>query len=164
MVSQSFDCQCVHLYVMVYLLKLTSFHKYLFLFALMKGRSEFYASLHCDQYGHLRTWNIYNAGTTLYRDLSRLVEFHHIWKKTSYAKYCGDSKQAHVFVIYWYVVLYSLLFVTVYLRDFTGIRESLNAMKLPFKGMERTDCLSVELHSLMYSHAYLIVTIIRHLV
>ena len=26
------------------------------------------ASLHCDEYGHLRTWNIYNAGKTLYMD------------------------------------------------------------------------------------------------
>ena len=25
-----------------------------------------YASLHCEEYGHMRTWNIHNEGKTLY--------------------------------------------------------------------------------------------------
>ena len=37
--------------------------------------SQWYASLHCDEYGLLRTWYIYNVGKTLYRDLSHVVEF-----------------------------------------------------------------------------------------
>ena len=32
----------------------------------IKGRSLCYASLHCEEYGHMRTWNIHNAGKTLY--------------------------------------------------------------------------------------------------
>ena len=29
--------------------------------ATIKGRSQFYTALHCDEYGHLRMWPIYNA-------------------------------------------------------------------------------------------------------
>ena len=41
----------------------------------IKGRSQCYASLHCDEYGHLRTWHVYNAGKTLYEDQSCVGEF-----------------------------------------------------------------------------------------
>ena len=34
-----------------------------------------YATLHCDEYGNLRTWHINNAGKTLYRDRNPVVEF-----------------------------------------------------------------------------------------
>ena len=35
-------------------------------FAPLIGRSRCYALLHCKEYGHMRTWNIHNAGKTLY--------------------------------------------------------------------------------------------------
>ena len=40
-----------------------------------KGRSQCYASLHCDKYGYLGTWHItipYNAGKTLIKDQSQV--------------------------------------------------------------------------------------------
>ena len=40
----------------------------------MKDRAQCYSSMYCDQYGHLRTYQIYNAGKTLYMDRSRVVE------------------------------------------------------------------------------------------
>ena len=40
----------------------------------IKGRSPCYASLHCEEYGHTRTWNIQNAGKTLYINVKRIVE------------------------------------------------------------------------------------------
>ena len=41
----------------------------------IKGRSRCYASLHCKEYGHIRTWHIYNTGKTcMYRDRNRVVE------------------------------------------------------------------------------------------
>ena len=42
----------------------------------IKGRSPCYASLHCEDYGLMRTWNIHNARKTLiiYRDRSRIVK------------------------------------------------------------------------------------------
>ena len=33
----------------------------------IKGRSRCYASLHCEEYGHMRTWDIYNTGKMLHR-------------------------------------------------------------------------------------------------
>ena len=70
----------------------------------LKGRSRCYTSLHCDEYGHLIKWNIYNAGETLYmyRDQSRVVEFLlHFENKQRIMPNSGDSTQAHVFLIYW---------------------------------------------------------------
>ena len=40
----------------------------------IKGRSPYYASLHCEEYGHMRTWNIHNAGKTLYIGIEDIVE------------------------------------------------------------------------------------------
>ena len=40
-----------------------------------KDRSQCYASLHCDEYGYLTTWHSCNAGITLYKDRSGVVEF-----------------------------------------------------------------------------------------
>ena len=43
----------------------------------IKGRSPCYASLHCEEYGDMRTWNIHNAWKTLYsvyKDRRRIVE------------------------------------------------------------------------------------------
>ena len=39
----------------------------------IKVRSQCYALLHCDAFGHLRTWHTYNAGKTLYRDRNLVV-------------------------------------------------------------------------------------------
>ena len=41
------------------------------------GKSQWYDSLHCGEYGHLKTWNIRNVGKILhvYRDRGRLVKF-----------------------------------------------------------------------------------------
>ena len=50
-------------------LKLKTINKYR-----IKGSSQCYASLHCDEYGHLRTGYIYNAGKTLYREWNRVME------------------------------------------------------------------------------------------
>ena len=48
--------------------------------ARIKGRSKCYAT-HCGEYGRLRTWNIYNAGKTLYKDRNRVKDFFfYIWK------------------------------------------------------------------------------------
>ena len=33
--------------------------------ALIRGRSRCYASLHCEENGHMTTWNIHNAGKML---------------------------------------------------------------------------------------------------
>ena len=49
----------------------------------IKGRSQCYASLHCEKYGYLGTWHItilYNAGKKLNRNRSCVVEFLFIWK------------------------------------------------------------------------------------
>ena len=49
----------------------------------IKCRSQCYASLHCDEYTHLRTWHVYNAGKTLYEDQSCVIECllaHLSWK------------------------------------------------------------------------------------
>ena len=40
---------------------------------IIKGRSHCYATLHCDVYGHPRTWLIYTSGKTLYRDIEESV-------------------------------------------------------------------------------------------
>ena len=39
-----------------------------------KGRSPCYASLHCEDYGHMRTWNIHNAGKTLHIGIELLLQ------------------------------------------------------------------------------------------
>ena len=41
--------------------------------ASVKDRSLCYASLHCGEYGYLKTLNIFNACKTLYRDQSLVV-------------------------------------------------------------------------------------------
>ena len=43
-------------------------------FHTIKGRSQCYASLHCDKHRRLRTWNIYDAWKTWHSDGSRVVE------------------------------------------------------------------------------------------
>lgn len=43
-------------------------------FTHIKGRSQYYALLHNNKYGHLTKWNNCNAGNTLYKDQSHLVE------------------------------------------------------------------------------------------
>ena len=39
----------------------------------IKGRSPCYASLHCEEYRHMRTWNIHNTGKTLYIGIEALT-------------------------------------------------------------------------------------------
>ena len=46
------------------ILKLKSIHRS-FLSSPIKGRSQYNASLHCDEYEHLRTSHNYNAGKML---------------------------------------------------------------------------------------------------
>lgn len=53
------------------LLKLKTIHECPFLSHLWN--SSIIRFMHCDVYEHVRTWNIYNAGITLYRDWSRVV-------------------------------------------------------------------------------------------
>ena len=48
---------------------------YVFSIHPIKDRSQCYASLHCDEYEHLRMWHIYNASKMLYRDRSHVVGF-----------------------------------------------------------------------------------------
>ena len=38
------------------------------------SRFQCYTSLHCDEYGYLRTWYIYNTVQSLYMDQSRVVD------------------------------------------------------------------------------------------
>ena len=40
----------------------------------IKGKFPCYASLHWKEYGHMRMWNIHNAGDTLYRKHCHIVE------------------------------------------------------------------------------------------
>ena len=72
-------------------------------FAPIKGRSQCYASLHCEEYGHMRTWNIHKGGKTLYRDRSHIVvlllQLEN--KQQIMQNNVRDSTQSHAFVIYW---------------------------------------------------------------
>ena len=47
-------------------------------FAPIKGRYECYASLHCEEDGHIKTW--YNTGKMLYGDQSCIVDLYAISK------------------------------------------------------------------------------------
>ena len=73
----------------------------------IKGRSQCYGSLHCEEYGRIRTCHIYNTGETLYKGSKPCSRaFITVGKQTNHAKSWryskwGYSKQAHVFVIYW---------------------------------------------------------------
>ena len=66
-------------------LKLITIHKSPSSSAPIKGRSQCYAPLHCDEYEHLRTWHIYNASKTLYmyRDQNCVVDFFFLIEKHS---------------------------------------------------------------------------------
>ena len=64
----------------------------------IKGRFQGYASLNCDEYGQLRTWNIYNAGKTLYRDRSHVVEFLlHLENKQQIMPNNVETQHKHVY-------------------------------------------------------------------
>ena len=50
----------------------------------IKGSSECYASsIHCNEYGHLRTWNICKVKRYSYRNHSQVVVSDYIWGKKS---------------------------------------------------------------------------------
>ena len=40
----------------------------------IKGRSPCYASLHCEEYWHNRTWNIHNAGKTMKSQVKIIIK------------------------------------------------------------------------------------------
>ena len=64
--------------------------------ATIKGRSGCYVSLHCEEYGHMRTFKTQKK--VIYRDRSREVE---LKIELENKQQCGESTQAHLIVIYW---------------------------------------------------------------
>ena len=66
----------------------------------IKGRSRCYASLLCEEHGHVRTCHIYNTGKTLYMGIEfslQLENRQQIMPNNVETKHA----QAHVFVILW---------------------------------------------------------------
>ena len=87
----------------------------------IKGRSPCYASLHCEGYGHMRTWNIHKV---IYRDQSCVVE---LLLQLENKQQIMQNNVAHVFVIYWKFVKCRLPYGTLYLHsDFKGVHGNLN--------------------------------------
>ena len=73
------------------------------LFAPIKGRSQCYALLYCDGYGHLRTWHIYNARKTLHKYRRRVVEFSlYLENKLQSCQIIWSlNTSTYVFTLYW---------------------------------------------------------------
>ena len=102
-----------------------------------KGRSQCYASLHCEKYGYLGTWHItilYNAGKKLNRNRSCVGEFLlHLENKQQIMPNNVETKHKHMFSLY-IGSLCNIVFLTC-ISHFTCIITSqvfvknLNAMK-----------------------------------
>ena len=102
-----------------------------------KGRSQCYASLHCEKYGYLGTWHItipYNASKNLNRDGSHVVEYLlHLENKRQIMPNNVETKHKHMYYLY-IGSLCNIVFLTC-ISHFTCIMTSevfvknLNAMK-----------------------------------
>ena len=68
----------------------------------IKGISQCYASLHLEEYGHMRR-GTFTTQVKRYMSGSKPCcrDFVTIGKQTNHAKQSRDSTQAHVLVIYW---------------------------------------------------------------
>ena len=88
-----------------------------------------FASLHCTVYGRIRTWHIFNTGETLFIGIEAVLHqsFYYNWKTNNKSCKIMWRTNTSLCILNIFVVCVKL---RAYLhRDFTGVHESLNAMK-----------------------------------
>ena len=106
----------------------------------IKVKSQCYASLHCNEYGHLKTWSIHNAGIRLYRDRICAVDFLLHLENKQQIKTNNVETEAYSYLILVDCVIHVVhCYVTIYLhRDFICINIWMHWV-LPFIGIEIKD-------------------------
>ena len=115
-------------YNIIHVLKAEDLYSYMSFSAPINGKSQCCCSLHCNEYRHLRTWHIYNAGKTLYKDRSRVVELFQMENKQQSMQNNVETQHRHICIRCSLVVcvIYSLpyMYITLNLhRESTGIHD-----------------------------------------